>query len=245
MQQIVLPKIIAHRGASANAPENTHSALRLAAEYGARWVEIDVMLAACHTPIIFHDDTLERCSNGTGRLIDQPYTVLRQLDAGAWFAPQFAGEQIATLTNTVELLIQLNMGLNLEIKPLQGLEQVTAQAVVTALQQIDIHRLPLLISSFSPRCLAIARDQLPNIPRGFLTEKIPPHWQSLLQELRCISLHCDYTTLTASQVQAVKTAGYQVLTFTVNQPQQARQLFAWGVDAVFSDYPQLLINELL
>ncbi|EIJ42601.1 glycerophosphoryl diester phosphodiesterase [Beggiatoa alba B18LD] len=235
-----LPPVIAHRGASANAPENTLSAFRLAAARGAKWVELDVMLSACQTPIVFHDDTLERCSNGVGNVADYAYMQLRRLDAGSWFAPEFVGEHIPSLAETLALLKQLNMGLNLEIKPRQGLEQATTQAIINILKKTDLNHLPLLVSSFSPFCLELMRLQLPHVPRGLLVDMLPNSWQTQLKSLDCVSLHCDYHYLKAHQAKAIKTAGYMLLTYTVNQREKAQELFSWGVDAVFSDKPDLV-----
>ena len=88
-----LPPVIAHRGASAYAPENTLAAFVKAAQLGIRWIECDVMQAACGEVIIFHDETLERTTNGKGDVDRYPYSYLQSLDAGSWFDPIFSGEK--------------------------------------------------------------------------------------------------------------------------------------------------------
>src|SRR5690348_4859908 len=107
------PPWLAHRGASASAPENTLAAFKAAKEQGARWLEFDVMLAACGEAVIFHDETLERTTNGQGFLHDYPYHFLKTLDAGSWFGPRFAGERIPTFKETVDFIIEANLSANI------------------------------------------------------------------------------------------------------------------------------------
>src|SRR3990167_7450135 len=112
-----LPPVIAHRGASAYAPENTLAAFRKAHDLGIQWIEFDVMLSADHVPIIFHDNLLDRTTNGRGEVGDFSFKALHELDAGAWFNPKFSGEHIPSLQDTVAFLRQTGMAANIEIKP--------------------------------------------------------------------------------------------------------------------------------
>ena len=91
------PPVIEHRGVSSYAPENTMSAFTRAVQLGIQWVEFDVMLAACGTPIIIHDESLDRTTNGHGNVGDYSYSYLRTLDAGSWFSPSYSGERIPSL----------------------------------------------------------------------------------------------------------------------------------------------------
>ena len=93
MNGLILPRVIGHRGIAARAPENTLAGFRRAAELGVAWVELDVQLTSDGVPVVFHDDGLERTTDGQGLLIETPLAVLRGLDAGAWFGPAFAGER--------------------------------------------------------------------------------------------------------------------------------------------------------
>jgi len=111
------PPVIAHRGGSAYAPENTLSAFTKAAQLGMQWVEFDVMLAACGTPIVFHDDLLDRTTNATGEVGVHAYTYLQTLDAGAWFNSKFSGERIPTLAQVLQFLKDVKLCANVEIKP--------------------------------------------------------------------------------------------------------------------------------
>jgi len=133
----MMPAIIAHRGLSSRAPENTSSAMVLAAEAGMRWVELDVAPAADNQLIIFHDEHLERCTDGFGRLAEQTLEQLQMLDAGSWFAPQYQGEQLLPLASMLTLLQQLRLGLNLEIKSHRAEPQAIAAAVIATLRQVQ------------------------------------------------------------------------------------------------------------
>jgi len=103
---IEMPKIIAHRGASGDAPENTLAAIKMAADHGATWIEIDVNISRDAVPVLFHDDGLSRCSNGKGLVIEHTLTSLQSLDAGAWFSDKFTGERIATLDECLALALE-------------------------------------------------------------------------------------------------------------------------------------------
>src|SRR5262245_86406 len=106
---IFKPPLIAHRGASAYAPENTLAAFKKAKELGAQWLEFDVQLTACGEIVVFHDERLERTTNGRGWIHEKPYSYLKTLDAGSWFNSQFAGEKIPTLVEALEFLRQNNL----------------------------------------------------------------------------------------------------------------------------------------
>ena len=107
--------VVAHRGASGQAPENTAAAIRLAAAQGAHWVEVDVTISADGFAVIHHDHDLKRCSDGSGLVIQQPLAQLRNLDCGSWFDAQFSGEPLLALSDLVSLANELEIGLNLEI----------------------------------------------------------------------------------------------------------------------------------
>src|SRR6185437_12837650 len=112
-----LPSVIGHRGAASSAPENTLGGMRRAHALGIRWVEFDVRLSGDGHCILLHDDAVDRTTDGTGEAAALDFAALRRLDAGSWFSPDFAGERIPTLEETVALLGVLGLGANVEIKP--------------------------------------------------------------------------------------------------------------------------------
>lgn len=232
-----LPKVIAHRGSSAQAPENTLASLHLAGQQGIRWVEIDVMLSSDGIPVIFHDDYLSRTTNSDGLIHKTPLSKLKQLDAGSWKDTQYKDETIPTLIEAIEVISQYGMGLNLELKPCEGLEEETTAASIEILKQYWPQDLPLLLSSFSYFSLTSAKELWPEVSLGYNVSAIPKAWKSRLELLGCSGLHIHQSFFNSHQVAEIKAAGYKVLAFTINDEVRALDLYEQGLDAVFSDYP--------
>ncbi len=243
LEPALLAPVIAHRGASGTAPENTLAAIKLAAEQGARCVELDASISADGVPFIHHDDTLERCTNGTDYLCAHTADALDLLKASA-NKPGYENEPLPRLSATVQLLTKLNMGLNLEIKPTPGLEEPTAKAVCEVIRDSWPADLPLVLSSFSRESLKVAQHELPGAARALIVCAVPENWQDQIQLLQCRNLHVAASLLTADQAAAITGAGLGLYCFTVNNVEQAQALFDMGVNGVFSDYPQELLTGL-
>lgn len=235
-----LPKIIGHRGARANAPENTLAGLRRAHAEGASWVEFDVKLTKDRVPILIHDETLDRTSNGRGPVRDLPLDSIKLVDAGcpAVFGDRFKRERIPTLAEALELMLRLGMGFNLEVKPCQGRERETTIAALAVLREHWPATAPVpIISSFKTPCLEAARDVAPELPRGYLAERLEADWLDAAKRLDCATIHPGHRPLTRMQVQLAKQHGYPVLVWTVNDAARAIELMGWGVDSLISDVP--------
>lgn len=232
------PLIAGHRGAAESAPENTLAAIREAARQGVAWVELDVMLSGDGVPVLIHDETLDRTTNGTGPVTAASLADLRRLDAGSWFDARFCGETIPTLDEAIDLLVALGLGLDLEIKPFPGQDAATAAAAVAAL----LRRWPqggpaLLVSSFSPACLAVAQDVAPALPRGLLLWETPDDWPALADHVGAATIIVNHEFETAASVAAFRAGGRPVLAYTVNDPDRARTLLGWGIAGVITDAP--------
>lgn len=224
-----LPRWIAHRGGGSLAPENTLAGIRLAARLGFRAVEFDVMLSADGTPFLIHDETLERTTNGHGLVCATPDRVLRSLDAGQ-------RESLPTLTQAAALCRELGLLANVEIKPAAGHETETAEVVARQCAVLwQGAAAPPLISSFSLEALAIARDVAPEIPRGLLFDAVPADWLSQWRDLRGLTLHCNAEHVAPHVLVEANANGIPVLCYTVNCPEQAAELLASGVSALFTD----------
>ncbi len=233
-------RVIAHRGGGTLAPENTLAGLRYARERGFAAVEFDVMLARHDVPVLMHDDTLERTTNGRGALPDVTAVELGRLDAGSWFDARFAGEPVPTFAAAAELCVALDLFCNIEIKPwAPGSDVVAAQTghIVAAecarLWQAASKK--VLLSSFEPSALAAARQSAPHLARAALFDEVPANWPEQLELHACVALHCNAKRLDALTARAIKTAGYGLMCWTVNDPARAAELFDWGVDAVCTD----------
>ena len=232
------PRVIAHRCGGALAPENTLAGLRIAARLGVKAVEFDAMLSRDGVPMLVHDETLERTTNGRGRVAAMSAAELGALDAGARHHPAYAGEPLPTLAAALALCDELKLAVNLEIKPSEGQEALTG-STVAALAAVCAPRAGLILSSFSAAALAAAAEMAPELPRALLLETIPADWAMHLQQQGCIALHADAQRLDHDRVRAVVAAGVPLACYTVNQRSQADALFALGVSAVFSDRPDL------
>lgn len=240
----LLTPVIAHRGSSGQAPENTLASLHLAGQQGIKWVEIDAMLSIEGIPVIFHDDYLSRTTNGEGLIHKVPLDQLKKLDAGSWKDPQYQQESIPTLVEAIAVIRQYGMGLNLELKPCNGLEEETTKACIHILKQYWPKDLPLLLSSFNYFALTSARKFWPEIELGYNVYAIPKAWQARLEHLDCSGLHIHQACFDVEKVAKIKAAGYKVLAFTINNESQALELFQQGLDAVFSDYPKTIQQAL-
>lgn len=235
------PKIIAHRGGGSLAPENTLAAIRKGAELKFGGVEFDVQLAACSTPILMHDETLERTTNGSGNVSEKTYEDILKLDAGSRFSKKFRGEPVPTFAQAGALCVELGLWVNIEIKPSHGMEGKTGAAVARLAAELWRNKTPQpLLSSFSTTALEAAKRVAPELPRGLLVERVPGDWCDQLEDLDCISLHCSYRYLTEKTAAAVRNAGKHLLCYTVNDKGSASWLFEEGVDAIFTDKLNLI-----
>jgi glycerophosphoryl diester phosphodiesterase len=223
------PRVVAHRGGGALAPENTLAAIRLGASLGFRGVEFDVMLAGDSTPVLIHDETLERTTGSRGQVAATPYASLVKLDAGN-------GEHIPRFEEAAALCRSLDIWPNVEIKPAAGHERATGAAVARMTSELwRGAALAPVMSSFSLAALEAAREAAPEARLGYLVDEVPPDWDSAMKRLGCVALHCNQAKLTAAQAAAVHAAGYGLLCWTVNDPITARRLLAWGVDCLVTD----------
>ncbi len=230
-----IPPVIGHRGAAAHAPENTRRGFRLAKALGCRWVEFDVRLAADGGLAVIHDATLERTTDGIGRVIDKRIDELAALDAGD-------GTGVPTLAETLDQLAHLELGAKVEVKA-EGPEAAVVGALTALACDAARRRYGsvLLISSFSPEALAAARGAAADVPRGLLRDGPGRDWREAARRLGCVSLHVQARWADKVLAEAAHDAGLKLLAYTVNDPSRARALFQAGVDSLFSDAPDAIL----
>lgn len=245
------PRIIAHRGGGALAPENTLAAMRCGLARGFHAVEFDVMLAADGVPVLMHDPQFGRTVRGRGHVCGSTAAELAAMDAGSWFGPEFAGEPVPTYEQVVNFCKANKIWMNVEIKPAPGFEAQTGQVVADLTRrlfaaEIDVYMpgrndntLPLF-SSFSFAALEAAMAAAPGIPRGFLVDRVPSDWKQHLRALGAVALHTNHRNLTEKLARAIKAQGAGLLCYTVNTPQRAREIMGWGVDAFCTDRIDLI-----
>lgn len=230
------PRVIAHRGGGLLAPENTLAGMKLARNLGFLGVEFDVKLTEDGTPILMHDETLERTTDGSGLVAETSYADIAELDAGAWFGNEYIGEPVPSFAAANALCREADLWANVEIKPSPGAERETGEVVARMAKMLWAGAdLPPLLSSFSPLALEAAAVEAPELPRALLVTEIPANWQALMQRLQCVALHVSHPHLNAAHVKAVHGAGYGVLAYTVNDSELALDLLEWQVDALVTD----------
>jgi glycerophosphoryl diester phosphodiesterase len=240
-----VPRVIGHRGAAAEAPENTLASIRKAKELGATWIEFDVKLSSDGEPILFHDDRLDRTTDGRGPVAATALAAIRRLDAGSWFGPAFRGEPVPTFEEALGLCAELGLGINVEIKPCRGREAETATVAVAALLRLWPRDLPApLISSFAPECLRVAREMAPEVPRGYLADRLPRNWRDLMARHDCASLHLNRRWLGVRQRTAVSAAGVPLVLYTENDGARARRHLESGVTSVITDHIDRVLAAL-
>lgn len=233
-----IPRIIGHRGAVGHAPENTLAGFRKAKELGCDWVEFDIMLTLDHVAILHHDDALGRTVNGTGLISSATFAQIRKLDAGSWFSAEFSGAVVPSLDEAIVALCDMSMGANFEIKPVHGHERETGTVVAREVaEKWPTSMPPPLISSFSLEALETAMEAAPAQDRAILWHIIPDDWADHTERLGAGSIHADADMLTAEQAKAFNDAGVPFRCYTVNDPEEAKRLFDWGCEAIFTDYP--------
>lgn len=226
--------VIAHRGASSYAPENTLRAFELAAARGLDWVETDVMLTADQIPILHHDDNFERTTGYDALVSQTPLDVVQTLNAGNYFTPTVPFTPVPTLMEAVQFLKARNMGLNLELKPTPGTEIATAKQALEVLLTCDFPPEKLIISSFSFVALIAAYRAAPDHAYAWLCDSEQALQVGLEGDIPFEGIHICEGLATYDTVQRLRKK-YQVRVYTVNDPNLAKHLFSYGVCAVFSD----------
>ncbi len=235
------PLVLAHRGASAYAPENTLAAFRLAFEMGADGIELDVTLTRDRVPVVLHDDRVDRTTNGKGAIKHMTLAEVQRLDAGAWFNEKFRGEKVPTLDQVLAEFGTRGL-INIELKSIfprsDGIERAAAQVIerVRTAERV-------LISSFNPLALYRIMKIEPRWPRGLLySPNLPIYlrraWLRLVA--RPNALHPPHALINSEFVAWARRKGYKINTWTVDDPNEMKRLIALSVDAVMTNKPDIL-----
>lgn len=233
--------LIAHRGISALAPENTLSAITLAIESGVAMVEIDVQQTIDKELIVFHDNVLGRTSNGHGYVSNTPLNHIRTLDAGSWFAESYCNEQIPLLSEALDV-IQGRAYLNIEIKPRS--EAIDAEHIASAVLSIieDRQLLPFtVLSSFDHHLLRLLKMQNRHVHTCAL--HVPqdlrlPH--EVVSDCNASAYGCSLDELNTRVASSCRDYGIPFGVYTVNNKQELDAAKMYGVNAVVTNHPAAL-----
>jgi glycerophosphoryl diester phosphodiesterase len=235
-----LPIPIAHRGGSLEAPENTPAAFRHAIELGMRYVELDVQMSGDGQLVVIHDETLDRTTDGHGRVAHFTLEELRKLDAGSHFGPQYAGEPIPTLREVLELCTGAGVGVVVELKSPDLYTGMVEKVVALVSEMRGRGGENIWCISFDHGAIRQARTLDATIPLGYLCEYFE---QEFVQPDDTIQAYCPYfrTALARpDQIAKAHELGKFVFVYTVNEEEDIRQVVAAGIDGLVSDRPGLL-----
>ena len=236
-------RVIGHRDCAAHAPENTLAGLREAKRRGVTWVEIDVCLLGDGTPVIIHDATVDRTTDGTGSLARLDWARVSRLDAGSWFAPRFAGERVPRLDQALAEVTALGLGLNLELKTHADEGARLVAAVEPVLRASGLAASKLLVSSFDHSALGALRAAAPHTAIAVLYREIPLRWQITASALGAVAINASYRHASEAAVRSVKAAGLDVYIYTPRSPADVAHMWAWGIDGIFADDPEPFLSS--
>ena len=234
------PIVIAHRGIRSDYPENTLAAFEAAADSGIAMIELDVALTRDRQVIVIHDEALDRTTNGTGRVREKTYSEIRELDAGSWFDPRFAGEKVPSLEEVLERLGH-RCRINIEIKSIAVEFPAPKDAVENQVLEL-IRKFGLgdsvVVSSFHTEVLFRIRRMDPYLALGVLSNRrLDPEIRGYVMDLGAYSWNPDFRKLTTDQVRQIQDIGVRVIPYTVNGVFHIEQALDMGVDGFFTDNP--------
>jgi glycerophosphoryl diester phosphodiesterase len=240
-----MPRVIAHRGFSGRAPENTLIAFQRAIDARADMVELDVLLSGDGEVVVIHDETLDRTTSGSGPVLSQDLEALRRLDAGSWFDPSFAGERLPILAEVLDQL-RGRILLNVEIKA--GLSMDTQAILVPKLADQVLRRdmtQQVMVSSFDPRALVRLRAVAPEIQRASLYSRQVHHGlrpNQVTAQVAACAFHVGADQLDDEMLRDAAAHDLPVAVYTVNDRQAMAFWIEKGVSAIFTDRPDVMVD---
>ncbi len=235
------PWVVAHRGASGHAPENTMAAFRRAVELGAGFIETDLQLSKDGRLVAIHDNELGRTTTGSGPVSAFTLDELRSLDAGSWFGREFSGERIPMLEEIIAFARQSDVVFFLELKA--GSAWGIELALVNALRASQEAARTVALSFDAAALRTIVRMD-PTLMCGFLYDDARADAVSTAVHAGVRQLAPRGDCVTPELVAQAHQAGLQVVTWTVNQAEQMRALAAAGVNGIMTDFPERLVGVL-
>ena len=223
----------AHRGASGHEPENTLSALEKAVHLEADWIEVDVFAVEGEV-IVIHDERLERTTNGAGRLMDKSFAYLRSLDAGN-------GQRIPTLREAFDC-VNRRAGINVELKG-PGTAELTVSLINEYIHKKGWNYDQFIVSSFNQHDLAIVKKHDPHIKIGIVIGGLHRRYKQCVRRCAAYSVHPRIDLVNEELMRSAHQLGLKVFAYTVNQPEDISRLGSFGVDGIFTDFPEFITQR--
>lgn len=234
------PEISGHRGASNRAPENTIAAINAAIEDGASWIEIDIQMTKDNRIVLMHDDTVDRTTNGSGRICDLTLEQIRTLDAGSWFDASFQGEKIPLLQEVMDV-VRDRVKLNIEIKH-GAFTNNQLNDLLSLIRQNEFEQLCIL-TSFQKSYIEYIHQLNPHLKVGWIIEFFAEPVEKISSGFyQLVSLH--HKLVRPEYVELFHNKGKLVHVWTVNEISEAQQMLHCGVDNIITNYPARLRKYL-
>ncbi|MGF6354578.1 glycerophosphoryl diester phosphodiesterase [Paenibacillus sp. 4624] len=222
---------VAHRGFSSIAPENTMAAFNMAMERPeVQWMELDVQLSRDGVPVVIHDFTLERTTNGKGRVKDTDWSVLKQLDAGSWKGKNYTGERIPSLSELLDRSCG-KVRLNIELKTQGDMYPGLPAAVIHEIRKRHMQH-DVVITSFEPAALVEVKKLAPELETGLIIDAKPGDLLAVLQQMHCTFLSIGYTNVDKALMNEMNAAGIRVMAWTVDDKASMKKLAAIDPDVM-------------
>jgi glycerophosphoryl diester phosphodiesterase len=239
------PIIFAHRGDLVHAPENTLPSFSQAIQKGADGVELDVKLTADGHIIVIHDPTVDRTTNGSGKVASFALNEIRKLDAGKWFDEKFSDTKVPLLEEVFEAVGRDKL-INIELTNYSTPRDELAQKVCELIKRHN-NQVQIIFSSFFASNLNITAQILPGVPRGLLA--MPGLLGLWARSFGFMfgdyqALHPHISSVSREQVQRAHRIQRRVHVWTANTPEEIIRLTEWGVDGIFSDDPATAVQAL-
>jgi glycerophosphoryl diester phosphodiesterase len=245
-------EIIAHRGASGLAPENTLAAMQLAIDIGVDWIELDVRQTLDRVLVCVHDETLNRTTTGKGHVITLNYKKIKQFDAGSWFSPEFSEERIPSL-NEVLKLINGQCKLLIEVKGTQLLQYKIAENLLTLIKKHNAEKW-VVIQSFNSDFLKKAYRLNPALKFNNLVNYSPSNMPIYIDRRIKLgnifrlnyseAVNPNYKKVTKKLIEKVKKHNRKIFCWTVDDPDEMQRLIELGVDGIITNFPNRLRDLL-
>lgn len=237
--------VVAHRGFSGVAPENTLAAFKKAIEVGSDMIELDVCLSKDGEVVVIHDETLERTTSGKGRVIDLTLGELKKLDAGSKFHSSFSGEKIPCLREVLEMA-KGKVLVNIELKKGDYGKWTIFDLADRALREVEMAGMvdQVLFSSFDPIALERILKKNQAVPVAYLYNRPWNFPREVTDGRPFFTLNCRKSVLTSENISRAHQEGIRIGVYTLNTEEEMERFIDLKVDAIITDHPDRLINIL-
>jgi len=233
-------KIIGHRGAKGLAPENTLAGIKKAIEYNVDIIEIDVHISKDNVPVVIHDETVNRTTNGSGYVFQLTLKELKKLDAGIKFSAEFRGEKIPTLEEVLLFLKDYpNVSLNIEIKNGPIFYTGIEEKILNLLEKYNFDK-RVIISSFDHNSLKKIKEINSKVCTAILYACVLYDLGSYIEKIKVDAIHPHFNYITSDVINTAHSLDIAVNTWIVNDIEKFNKLVELGIDGVGTDYPNLI-----